>query len=116
MRLSLCVFLLGTSLMLGERPPRKGGTAAVTNPLHGDADAEHAGKKNFEKLCAGCHGPDGKGATHYPSLRSAKAKKASDASLFNVITKGVPAKGMPGFSQLSETERWQIVSYLRSLK
>lgn len=116
MRALLLLSVLSASIALGAaRNPRKG-TAAVTNPLHGDADAANSGQKLYSQDCAGCHGPEAKGASHYPSLRSAKVRKISDAGMFNVISKGVPAKGMPAFAQLSETQRWQIVTYLRSLK
>src|SRR5689334_1596273 len=85
------------------------------NPYSGDADAASAGKKLYGQYCQGCHGVSGHGLGSNPSLKMA-AKKDSAGRLFDVITHGVESKGMPGWSQLPEKQRWQIVTYVQTLK
>ena len=43
-------------------------------------------------------------------------QSASDGEVFWFITTGAVDKGMPSWSTLSERQRWQLVSYLKSLK
>lgn len=82
-----------------------------------------AGAATFERTCAGCHGADGTGPSPdragqpRPSdLTSPEFRKHADGELFWVISEGVAASPMPAFkSRLSETERWQLVAYLRKL-
>jgi glucose/arabinose dehydrogenase len=42
-------------------------------------------------------------------------QSASDGEIFWFITKGDLANGMPSWQQLPATERWQIISYVKSL-
>lgn len=88
---------------------------AMKNPYAGDESAAAAGKKLYGRNCAGCHGASAQGAGQNPGLLTA-AKKDSAGRMFNVITHGNEAKGMPAWSQLPEQQRWQIVTYLQSLK
>jgi hypothetical protein len=43
-------------------------------------------------------------------------QSASDGEVFWFITTGAIDKGMPSWSTLSERQRWQLVTYLKSLK
>ena len=88
---------------------------ARKNPLENDPDAPLAGKKLFDRHCAECHGDDAEGRKKAPSLRAAEVQSASDGALFWVLTNGVVRRGMPVWSKLPEPQRWQIVTYLKSL-
>jgi mono/diheme cytochrome c family protein len=46
---------------------------------------------------------------------SRRVSLASDGDLFWLMNNGVPWKGMPPWMMLPEKERWQLVTYLRSL-
>ncbi|MGE5219629.1 MAG: c-type cytochrome [Chloroflexota bacterium] len=85
------------------------------------ADAK-AGKATYDKLCASCHGPDGKGnpamikALGEKGLnivgKDTKAKK--DEELLKVITQGagkMPASG----KSLSQQAQKDVLAYTRSL-
>src|SRR6266478_3308126 len=86
-----------------------------TNPLQNDADAVAAGAILFEQHCAECHGDAAQGGKKGPSLRVAEVQNAEPGALFWILTNGVVRKGMPVWSKLPEPQRWQIVSYIRSL-
>jgi PQQ-dependent dehydrogenase (methanol/ethanol family) len=54
--------------------------------------------QTFAKLCAGCHGADARGSQQGPGLAgNLSVRRRSAQSLRNVITRGIPAAGMPGF-------------------
>jgi mono/diheme cytochrome c family protein len=81
-----------------------------------------AGKKSAETNCVTCHGAGGKGdgvaaAALNPKpadWTSAKVKGDSDGALFCKISNG---RGpMPPWKHLPEKERWELVSYIRSLQ
>ena len=85
------------------------------NPLAADPDAVAAGKKLFERHCGECHGDTAEGGKKGPSLRAAEVQQATPGTLFWLLTNGVVRRGMPVWSKLPEPQRWQIVSYLKSL-
>jgi len=90
--------------------------AAKKNPLVGNADAVSGGKKLFLRHCAECHSEDGSGLKDAADLQLPSVQKQSDGSMFWKITTGNVKAGMPPFARLSDTERWQIVSFVRTLK
>ena len=55
------------------------------------------------------------GGKKAPSLRVTEVQTASPGALFYILTNGVVRKGMPVWSKLPEPQRWQLVSYLKSL-
>lgn len=85
------------------------------NPLAGDSNAVAAGRKLFGQHCAVCHGKTGDGGRKGPSLRAQEVRNATPGMLFWILTNGVVRRGMPVWSKLPEQQRWQIVSYLKSL-
>ena len=85
------------------------------NPLAADPDAVAAGRKLFERHCGECHGETAEGGKKGPSLRAAEVQQATPGTLFWLLTNGVVRRGMPVWSKLPEPQRWQIVSYLKSL-
>lgn len=86
-----------------------------TNPLQNDPEAVAAGAILFEQHCAECHGDAGQGGRKGPNLRVAEVQNALPGAIFWVLTNGVVRKGMPVWSKLPAPQRWQLVSYLRSL-
>jgi cytochrome c553 len=85
------------------------------NPLESDPDAMAAGRKLFEQHCAECHGNTAEGGKKAPSLRAEEVQQATPGTLFWILTNGVVRRGMPVWSKLPEPQRWQIVTYLKSL-
>jgi PQQ-dependent dehydrogenase (methanol/ethanol family) len=66
-------------------------------PVLGQAPAEDV-RQTYAKLCSGCHGADARGSQQGPGLSgNLRLRKRSVQSLRNVIVRGVPAAGMPGF-------------------
>ena len=88
---------------------------AKHNPLESDPDAAVAGKILFEQHCAECHGDAAQGGRKAPSLRAAEIQDATPGAIFWILTNGVVRRGMPVWSKLPEPQRWQIVSYIKSL-
>ncbi|MGZ4900693.1 MAG: c-type cytochrome [Candidatus Angelobacter sp.] len=89
---------------------------AKKNPLDGNSDALAGGKKLFMRHCAECHNEDGTGLQDAANLTLPEVQKQSDGSIFWKITNGNLKAGMPPFARVSDTERWQIVSFVRTLK
>ena len=81
-----------------------------------------AGRKIYSKTCAMCHGKAGDADgpavielnIHPAKLSDPKLATESDGSLFWKITTG--KKPMPAFGKrFSETDRWHLVNYIRTL-
>ncbi len=76
-----------------------------------------AGHELFEARCAGCHGLDGHGGEHAPAIVATPAAKSrSDRELFNIISNGVVAKGMPSFRALGDQNICALVAHLHALQ
>jgi mono/diheme cytochrome c family protein len=85
------------------------------NPMEDDPNAVRVGKKLFAQHCAECHGATGEGSRKAPSLRVAEVQQAAPGTLFWILTNGVVRRGMPVWSRLPEPQRWNIVSYIKTL-
>jgi mono/diheme cytochrome c family protein len=97
---------------LAKAPPK---AAARHNPLVSDPDAVAAGAKLFGMHCAECHGEMAEGSKKAPSLFAVEVQQAPPGTLFWLLTNGVVWRGMPVWSKLPEPQRWQLVSYIKSL-
>ena len=95
------------------RAPEK--ARAKPNPLEKNPDAVAAGRILFEQRCAECHGDKATGGKKGPSLRAPEIQNAEPGAVFWILTNGVVRKGMPVWSKLPEPQRWQLVSYIKSL-
>ena len=97
---------------LGKVPEKE---RQKTNPLAKDPEAVSAGEVLFEEHCEECHGNRGMGGKKAPSLRAPEVQNATPGAIFWILTNGVVRKKMPVWSKLPEPERWQLVSYIKSL-
>ena len=85
------------------------------NPFAGNPEAATAGAKLFGQHCAQCHGANAEGDKG-PSLRSHHIQHATPGELEWLLTNGILAHGMPSWSRLPPPERWQLVTYLKSIQ
>lgn len=88
---------------------------AKRNPLEKDSDAVAAGAILFEQHCSECHGDAGEGGRKGPSLLAPEVQNSEPGAIFWILTNGVVRRGMPVWSKLPEPQRWQLVSYIKSL-
>jgi mono/diheme cytochrome c family protein len=86
------------------------------NPYAGQTAAVSAGARLYALNCRSCHGINGRGTGNIPPLSRGAVQTAPDGEVFWFITKGSVDNGMPSWASLSEQKRWQIVSYIKSLK
>jgi mono/diheme cytochrome c family protein len=86
------------------------------NPYEGQPDAVAAGKKLYLRHCAECHGSDARGRGRAVNLRSAGVENATPGELLWFLRNGNLWRGMPSWSGLPVERRWQIVTYLKSLR
>lgn len=83
-----------------------------------------SGAAIYAQKCAPCHGPTGQGdgaqaanlPNGAPALGSADfAFDKSPARWYSIVTQGNLQNFMPGFTSLSDQERWNVVAYALSL-
>lgn len=99
-------------LELGKAPAV---AKAWQNPYAGLPEAILAGKKLFERHCASCHGLEGRGQEKAPDLHAPIIASARPGVLFWFLKNGNLKEGMPSWSRLPDQQRWQLVSYLKTL-
>lgn len=96
-----------------------------SNPFRPTPESLAIGRRAYQAHCQACHGADGRGegpgaANLYPRptdfmVHFASRHTHTDGRLFYWVTYGMGGTGMPGFkSQLSDSERWHLVNYLRT--
>ncbi len=87
--------------------------AVIRNFRTSKSDVE-AGSGIFRDRCASCHGTDGAGGPIAPALIGREYKHGeSDWAVYRTILKGVPGTPMPATGDLSDEQRWQVISFLR---
>jgi alcohol dehydrogenase (cytochrome c) len=74
-----------------------------------------AGRDAFQSRCAVCHGADGNGGEHGPSILARIARTQSDQDLQAFLHDGVPLRGMPAFASMPEPEMNALIAFLRTL-
>ncbi len=89
---------------------------ARENPYDSQANAIAAGAKLFHQNCASCHGSEATGTEKKPGLHSERIRNSTPGELEWLLKNGSMKNGMPSWSRLPEQQRWQIVSYLKSLQ
>jgi mono/diheme cytochrome c family protein len=96
-----------------SKAPQK--ARAKRNPFERDPDAVAAGRNLFEQHCTECHGDLAEGGRKGPSLLVEQVQNSEPGTIFWILTNGVVWRGMPVWSKLPEPQRWQLVSYIKSL-
>ncbi len=95
----------------------------LINPIKGDAKATASGKKLYNQMCAICHGNKGKGDgmaginlnPRPGDLSGEKFQSQTDGAVFWKISEG--RSPMASYkTALTETQRWHLINYLRTLK
>lgn len=90
-------------------------SASRLNPYDRQDAAKQAGAKLYQRHCSACHGENAGGRGRAPALASPDVRGAAPGALFWVLRNGSLRRGMPSFSHLPEQQRWQIVTYLKTL-
>ncbi|HXC04842.1 MAG TPA: c-type cytochrome [Bacteroidia bacterium] len=97
--------------------------ASVKSPVKSDAAGIAEGKTIYNQNCKSCHGVKGLGDGEKSkkidiscgNFTAAEFLKESEGAIYWKITEG--RKPMPSFSEkLTDTERWKVVLYIRSMK
>ena len=91
-------------------------SAHLENPYAGQQTALTAGAKLYVTNCAACHGGNGQGTGNIPPISEGPTQTVPDGEVFWFITTGSVKNGMPAWAVLPEEQRWQIVTFLKSLK
>ena len=130
-RLSVAVLftvLIASALVALSEEQSKGKWSAPAaeaqkkNPVAANESSLAAGRKIYSKTCFMCHGKTGDADgpavielnIHPAKLSDPKLATEPDGSLFWKITTG--KKPMPTFGKrISETDRWNLVNYIRTL-
>jgi cytochrome c oxidase cbb3-type subunit III len=116
-----CVYVLGTlgcAMLFAMAAIGQGKKARqATSGTQGPSPAIAEGRQAFESHCAACHGLDGRGGERAPDVATrAGVQRLSDADLFKIIQRGIPAAGMPSFATFDSSRINALVSYLHLLQ
>jgi mono/diheme cytochrome c family protein len=103
----------GDGLWMTKVPEKERGRQ---NPFDSEPAAVAAGAKLFRQNCSSCHGGEAMGTDKRPNLHSERVRTATPGELEWLLKNGSMKNGMPSWSRLPEQQRWQIVSYLKSLQ
>jgi len=111
--------VLLVAAVLGEQTPY----SDLKNPVPATVTSVDAGQRLYQANCARCHGVDGRGggpdagttAVRPANLLSGHLDIHTDGDIYFWISNGLGG-GMPAWaSELSDTDRWNLVNYLRSI-
>jgi copper transport protein len=97
----------------------------LANPIPPNRESIAAGESLFNTYCAPCHGETGKGDGPLGVVLNPRPADLTqhaipgihtDAQLYEWITNGFPGSRMPAFkSTLSDTDRWNLVNFIRTM-
>ena len=86
----------------------------IHNPFRSVPDVD-AGRREFLRACAGCHGPNGTGGPGGDLTASGLRYGSSEWALYRTITRGIKGTPMPPHPY-RDREAWQVVAYLQALR
>lgn len=101
------------------------GMGAPENPMPGDEASIVRGQELFAVHCQMCHGQTGEGTGPIAAflikfkpanLTTDIVQSKSDGSIFMTITNGLEGRMPPLNENLTVSERWDVVNYVRTLK
>jgi len=105
----------GSDQVMTDLIERRNPYAVIKNAKLSDRDVA-SGAVLFLNKCSSCHGPDGGGSQIAPALVGRDFKHGdSDWAVYRTIRDGVANTAMAATPDLSETQRWQVISFVRSL-
>jgi mono/diheme cytochrome c family protein len=108
-----------------EGPIAIPGMGAPENPMKADEASITRGRELFAINCQMCHGETGEGTGAVAAflinfkpanLTSDVVQSKSDGSIFMTITNGIQGAMPPLNENLTVSERWDVVNYVRTLK
>lgn len=108
-----------------EGPISIPGMGAPENPVPGDEASIVRGGELYALHCQMCHGQTGEGTgpiaaflvKYKPAnLTTDVVQAKSDGSIFMTITNGLDGRMPPLNENLTVSERWDVVNYVRTLK
>jgi mono/diheme cytochrome c family protein len=108
-----------------EGPVSIPGMGAPENPVPGDEASIVRGGELYAIHCQMCHGQTGEGTgpiaaflvKYKPAnLTTDIVQAKSDGSIFMTITNGLDGRMPPLNENLTVSERWDVVNYVRTLK
>jgi len=115
---------LGVQTGIRAQEPRRNPEAQkLKNPEPKNTESNEAGKKLYQRHCASCHGPNGKGdggmalsgGTPSDLTDDTWDYGSTDGEIFVAIRDGVSADMLAYKEKLNEKQTWQIVNYIRSI-
>jgi cytochrome c oxidase cbb3-type subunit 3 len=121
--LSSIVFLYATGRPgVAARSPQGGSTQAarMKNPVANTPESVGAGRRVYQRMCARCHGPEGKGDGGGGGIPSDLTDEkwdhgSTDGEIFTSIHDGT-SKEMEGYAErISDTDIWNLVNFIRSI-
>lgn len=106
-----------------QEPKRNLEAQKLKNPEPANDESVEAGKKLYQRHCASCHGPQGKGdgslalAGGTPSDLTDETWDfgSTDGEIFVAIRDGVSADMLAYKDKMTDKQIWQTVHYLRSI-
>ena len=122
---ALVVFLVVASVVIAaaQQPRRNAEAQMLKNPVASDAESVEAGKKLYQRYCASCHGPQGKGdggmalsgGTPSDLTDETWDYGSTDGEIFVSIRDGVSSDMLSYKEKLNEKQIWQVVNFVRSI-
>ena len=73
-----------------------------------------SGQVIFERNCGTCHGGDGLGGEMGPNI-AFRLTRLTDDQLSELLIRGIPNLGMPGFPNLRSDEKIALMTFLRTI-
>lgn len=87
----------------------------LKDPYTADQQVLSTGHELFHHYCARCHGENAEGSGNIPSLVDGALETVTSGEVFWFVTKGSAQNGMPSWAKVPRKERWEIVTYVKSL-
>jgi putative copper resistance protein D len=121
----IAMLIASAAIPLTRLAERAYPTTYLRSPIPYEAASIARGLQRYQETCAACHGasgrgdgPAGRGLRPPPpgSLIGPHVVHHTAGDLFWWVSHGIPGTAMPSFGErLSETDRWDLINFLRAL-